>query len=100
MTREQWDAIYRSAWDVFYTREHMQTILRRGVATNSGPHRLTSALFFFSTGVAIEQVHPLQAGLFRLKHRLDRRPTLPIEPVWTFYPKYSRGRSSSSTRAI
>jgi hypothetical protein len=65
----------------------MQTILRRGVATDSGPHRLTSALFFFSTGVAIENVHPLQAGLFRLKHRRDRRPTLPIESVWTFYPK-------------
>jgi len=87
MTHQQWDEIYRSAWDVFYTREHMQTILRRGVATNSGPHRLTSALFFFSTGVAIESVHPLQAGLFRLKHRRDRRPSLPIEPVWTFYPK-------------
>ncbi len=24
----------------------------------------------------------------RLKSRLDRRPTLPVEPVWLFYPKY------------
>jgi hypothetical protein len=26
--------------------------------------------------------------VFRLKYRKDRRPGLPIEPIWTFYPKY------------
>jgi hypothetical protein len=29
----------------------------------------------------------LQFGAFRLKYRRDRRPGLPIEPVWSFYPK-------------
>jgi hypothetical protein len=35
-----------------------------------------------------EKTHPLQGGIFRLKYRRDRRPSLPREPVWTFYPKY------------
>ncbi len=42
----------------------------------------------FSSAVPIEGVHPLQAGFLRLKFRSDRRPGLPIEPVWAFYPKY------------
>jgi hypothetical protein len=87
MSRAEWDEIYRSAWDVFYTPEHMQTILRRNAAYGAGTHRLTAALYFFSTGIAAENVHPLQGGLFRLKYRRDRRPGLPIEPAWLFYPK-------------
>jgi len=31
-------------------------------------------------------VHPLQGGILRLKNRHERRPELPIEPVWQFYP--------------
>jgi hypothetical protein len=34
-------------------------------------------------------VHPLQAGIFRRKSRLERRPGLPIEPMWVFYPRYA-----------
>ena len=29
MTREEWQSAYRSAWDVFYTDEHLETIMRR-----------------------------------------------------------------------
>jgi hypothetical protein len=35
-------------------------------------------------------MHPLQCGLFRLKHRLDRRPGMPIEPFFSFYAKCVR----------
>jgi hypothetical protein len=38
--------------------------------------------------VPVEGMHPLQAGIFRRKYRRDRRPGLPIEPVWTFYPRF------------
>ena len=40
------------------------------------------------SAIHLEKVHPLESGLFRLKFRCDRRPGLPIEPVWKFYPKY------------
>jgi hypothetical protein len=36
----------------------------------------------------LERIHPLESGLFRLKFRRDRRPGLPLEPIWKFYPKY------------
>jgi hypothetical protein len=88
MTRQEWDAIYREAWDAYYTPEHMRTILRRAAASGMGMSRLLSVLFFFSTCFQVEGVHPLQGGVFRLKYRRDRRSTLPIEPVWSFYPKY------------
>src|SRR3954452_5344567 len=88
MTQQEWDAIYREAWDAYYTPEHMRTILRRAAASGMGMSRLLSVLFFFSTCFQVEGVHPLQGGVFRLKYRRDRRSPLPIEPVWSFYPKY------------
>jgi hypothetical protein len=33
-------------------------------------------------------VHPLQSGLFRLKHIAERRPGLPAESALTFYPRF------------
>jgi hypothetical protein len=50
--------------------------------------RLWSYLFFFGTFVPFEKVHPLQGGLFRRKYRRDRRLGFPVEPRWSFYPKY------------
>jgi hypothetical protein len=88
MTHEEWHAVYRSAWDAYYTKEHMATILRRAAAFGMGMHRLAAVLFFFSSYPAVEKLHPLQGGIFRLKYRRDRRPTFPMEPVWAFYPKY------------
>jgi len=37
---------------------------------------------------ASPSVHPLEGGYFRLKFRRDRRPTLPRERPWIFYPRY------------
>jgi len=90
MTAEEWDRAYRAAWDAYYTSEHKMTIFRR--FASCGPHmgvsRLLAVLFAFSTAFPIEKMHPLQTGGFRLKYRLDRRPGLPIEPAWKFYPRY------------
>ena len=33
MTKEEWQGAYRSAWDIFYTDEHLETIMRRAHAT-------------------------------------------------------------------
>jgi hypothetical protein len=88
MTREAWHQVYRDAWDMYYTPEHMRTILRRAAATGMGVHRLAAVLFLFSSYLAVENVHPLQGGIFRLKYRHDRRPGFRREPVWAFYPKY------------
>ncbi|HKZ97340.1 MAG TPA: radical SAM protein, partial [Hyphomicrobiaceae bacterium] len=88
MSREAWQAAYRDAWSQFYTPEHLETILRRAAASGICTHRLMMILLWFSAAVPLENVHPLQAGIFRLKRRTERRPGLPIEPVWVFYPRY------------
>ena len=51
--------------------------------------RLVAFIYMFGSSVPIEGVHPLQGGLLRRRYRLDRRPGMPIEPVWLFYPKYA-----------
>jgi Radical SAM superfamily len=88
MTAEQWWDIYNKAWAVYYTPEHLLTILRRGVASRVSVSRLQAELFFYSGAQRIEHMHPVQAGAFRRKYRRDRRPGMAIEPIWTFYPKY------------
>jgi radical SAM superfamily enzyme YgiQ (UPF0313 family) len=89
MTGKEWQDIYLKAWELFYSPDHLETILRRAAASGIDIWRLMIILIWFSSAVAIEKVHPLQAGLFRIKHRTDRRPGMPLEPAWSFYPKYA-----------
>jgi hypothetical protein len=98
MSREEWQQIYRDAWDLYYTPEHVETLLRRAYVKHVGIYRLAALVFFFSKFVAFENLHPLQGGLLRLKRRLDRRPELPVEPVWAFYPKLIRDNAVKFTR--
>jgi hypothetical protein len=87
MSHDEWQGIYRAAWDIYYTPEHMETIMRRAAAFDLGISHLQGLLFMFSKAVALENLHPLQGGIFRRKYRLDRRYGMSIEPVWKFYPK-------------
>jgi len=88
MSKAEWQEVYRSAWESFYTPAHMETIMRRALVSGIDVGRLLTILLWFSTSALVEKVHPLQGGIFRLKYRTDRRPGFPIEPVWSFYPKY------------
>src|SRR5437867_13290016 len=49
---------------------------------------LLKLLVSFATMVRLESVHPLQSGVLRLKHPSERRPGLPREPVWVFWPRF------------
>jgi hypothetical protein len=88
MSREQWEAIYREAWSIYYTPKHMETLLRRAVATGVPVNRLIKVLVNFATTVQLENVHPLQGGIFRLKHPSERRPGLPRERAFIFWPRF------------
>ncbi len=57
----------------------MKTLLRRMAATGGPMGSFVKLLFTFSTTVRLENVHPLQAGIFRLEHPSERRPGLPRE---------------------
>ena len=88
MSKHEWEGIYREAWSLYYTPEHMKTLLRRMAATGGPMGSLVKVLVAFSTTVRLEQVHPLQAGVLRLRHPLERRPGLPRENPWIFWPRF------------
>jgi hypothetical protein len=87
MTRAEWEGIYREAWSLYYTPEHMRTLLRRAAATGVPMGSLVRVLLSFATSVRLEDVHPLQAGILRLKHPSERRSGLPRENAWLFWPR-------------
>jgi len=87
MSRAEWQQVYRDAWTQFYTPDHMQTILRRAHASGIDVSRLMPVLLWFSAAVAVENVHPLQAGLIRRKYRDDRRPGFPRESLVGFHSR-------------
>jgi hypothetical protein len=87
MTKADWETLYRDAWTIYYTPEHIETILRRAQAYGINILRLAQIILWFAQSLTIEKVHPLQGGFVRLKNRHERRPELPVEPVWSFYPR-------------
>ena len=88
MSREQWESIYREAWSIYYTPKHMETLLRRALATGVPVNSLIKVLVNFATTVRLENVHPLQGGILRLKHPSERRPGLPRERAFIFWPRF------------
>ena len=89
MSADEWRQAYREAWAAFYTPEHVETLMRRAVACGIRARKIMMLCLWFYGSIAIESVHPLQAGLFRRKYRRDRRPGLPLENPFTFYPRYA-----------
>jgi hypothetical protein len=88
MSRDEWQAIYQEAWTRYYSREHVETLLRRGAACGVPLMKLVKALVPFIHMVPVENIHPLQAGVFRRKHRSERRPGLTAVSLWTFYSRH------------
>ncbi len=86
MNKAEWEKLYRDAWAIYYTPEHIETILRRAQAYGINILRLAQIILWFAASLAVEKVHPLQGGFLRLKNRHERRPELPISPAWKFYP--------------
>ena len=62
--------------------------MRRAVASGMKPSKIMKMALWFYGCQAFEGVHPLQGGFFRRKYRRDRRPGLPIESPFVFYPRY------------
>jgi radical SAM superfamily enzyme YgiQ (UPF0313 family) len=88
MSTEQWEQVYQDAWTTYYSAEHMETVMRRSVATRSNAGNMLFLLLWYWGCIVLEKVHPLQGGYLRRKYRKERRPTLPIESPLVFYPRY------------
>ena len=88
MSKAEWERAYKLAWDTYYSWEHIETIMRRAAAMGNSVGKIKTYALYFKGYHPIEQVHPLEGGGLRMKSRHERRPDLPIEPVWLFYPRY------------
>ena len=86
MTADEWTQVYRDAWARYYTDAHVETVLRRAVASGLKPRKIADVMTAFSSAARIEGVHPLQCGIIRRKVRKSRRHGLPIENPFVFYP--------------
>ena len=87
MTKDEWQTIYREAWDLYYSPEHVARVLRRSRVWGYDPKHMLAKLFAFHAPMVYERMHPLEGGLIRIKRRRDRRPGRPIEHPLIFYPK-------------
>jgi tRNA A37 methylthiotransferase MiaB len=86
MTREQLQASYDGAWHLYYSPEHIETVLRRAHVSGKVSSRLAGMIFLYYATYAIHGVHPLQGGLFRRKVRKQRRAGMSVESPLAFYP--------------
>jgi hypothetical protein len=89
MDRGAWEATYRMAWQAYYTTAHMETLMRRAAACRISVGKVLTMLMGFWGWSMVERIHPLEGGYVRRKVRADRRPGLPLEPAWRFYPAYA-----------
>jgi radical SAM superfamily enzyme YgiQ (UPF0313 family) len=89
MSDDELIGIYRKAWDIYYTLEHVECLIRRSKVWGFDPRNMMLKLFSFAAVPKFEGIHPLEGGLFRRKYRRDRRPGMPLENPLSFYPRYA-----------
>jgi radical SAM superfamily enzyme YgiQ (UPF0313 family) len=87
MSADQWRDIYHRAWHLYYTPEHIETILRRAVASGTGVQRMVGAVMMYYGSFRFEHLHPLQSGLLRRKVRTTRRASFPRENPFVFHAR-------------
>jgi radical SAM superfamily enzyme YgiQ (UPF0313 family) len=90
MSAAEWQGIYDRAWHLYYTPEHIATLLKRAVACGIPTGRMIAMIFNFYATYAFEHVHPLQGGIIRRKYRTQRRPGFRRESVVAFFVRRTR----------
>ncbi len=87
MTQEEWEGIFRKAWDIYYSPKHVENLLLRAIRDGISPSRLTWRILISQIGIKYENAHPFQCGAFRRKVRRQRRWGMQIENPLLFYPR-------------
>ena len=87
MSKAEWQDIYRRAWDLYYSIDHVETLMRRMVASGNKAERILWHTLQFHGCMRYERLHPLQGGYFRRKIRGQRRSDMPRENPLLFYPR-------------
>ncbi len=83
-----WQAVYREAWETFYSFDNMKAVLERTPECNYWNNFIRFA--WYKNSVITEGRHPMMCGFFRLKGRKNRRPGFPIESRWQYFRSRAR----------
>jgi hypothetical protein len=78
----RWRATFQEAWDAFYSKESVISILLR--APRSEYWGLFWTCLWYRWSSVFVQSHPMSTGLFRLKDRRARRPGHPVETRFAY----------------
>ena len=89
MSDDELLAIYRKAWNLYYSPDHIERVLRRSQAWGYDLDNMKAKMFGFQAPATIEGIHPLEGGIFRRKYRRDRRPGMRRENPIVFYARYA-----------
>jgi hypothetical protein len=90
MSHEEWQGIYHRVWDVYYTPDHVERVMRRAAACGMSAGNVMFYCLWFYGCKTLEGIHPLEGGYLRRIYRRDRRPGLPQEWPVLFHLKYLR----------
>jgi radical SAM superfamily enzyme YgiQ (UPF0313 family) len=69
MSKDEWERAYDDAWNLYYSDEHTEVVLKRGLANNIKLKRLINSKLWFYASVKYEKLHPLEGGV---PHRASR----------------------------
>ncbi len=87
MSREALQKLYRRIWDIYFTDDHVETLMRRAMGCGIKPVRIWQIVVEVYGVMRFELVNAQQGGFFRRKARTQRRPGYAIESPLVFYPK-------------
>ncbi|MDR2763027.1 MAG: radical SAM protein [Planctomycetaceae bacterium] len=82
MNPGEWMAATKTAYSVFYSKEHCTKILKR-LPKDHYWLMFWNLIWYRYSGV-LSGTHPMMTGFFRCKDRLDRRPGMPRENMFSF----------------
>ena len=83
MSRDELMRAYRDAWKSFYSREHVETILKR--RKDRRQKNVARDMIWFRSAVFVEGLHPFLFGIFRMKGRKKRSPRFRTESIPVYY---------------
>ena len=85
MSKAALERAYWSAWRAYYSDAHIETVLRRAIASGLDIADATSMLLWFRGCSRFEKLHPLEGGYLRQRSRDERRPGTRLENPLIFH---------------
>lgn len=99
MSDSEWEEAYDAAWKSYYSYDHIEVVGKRHARRHNGrPDKAIGYLSQFRLMYEIEQVHPLEGGILRLRRRRDRRPSFPRELPVLFHLRFVAQTFSKAAR--